>query len=245
MTKTTLYKKKCGKIYKINDLGKKFIDDNWKSKTKKELAQIIGLTPCSIAKYMKSNGFIKSDRFISYRNLKEKIIGILKPYSGKLTFKEMSKLLGSEYDIELTKEQVAYMLKGSGVKSLHGDKKIRFYIDGNKENKTLENIVSLSKKEYQYVRNMLKEDIASKDLIHTILKLAKLKEAKNKYDIFYEVTNTVTGEITKANNLKELEVLLGKSYRTYYRAKEKSNGDIYVGKFKIVEKLGGRRIYED
>lgn len=236
MTKTILYKKKCGKIYKINDLGKKFIDDNWKSKTKKELAEIIGVSPHSIANYMKSKGFIKSDRSVRYNNLKEKTINILKPYSGKLTYKEMSKLLKNEYDIELTNGQIVYMLKDSNVKSLLGEGKIRFYIDGNKENKSLENIVLLSKKEYQYVKHILKEDIPSKDLTFTILKLAKLKEVKNKYDIFYEITNTVTGEILKANNLKELETLIGKSYRTYYRAKEKTNGAIYVGKFRIVEK---------
>lgn len=229
MTKTTLYKTKCGKVYRLNDLGKTFIDDNWKYKTIDELATIIGLSEISVKNYMRKKGYVKRLTGLRYEDFKDKVIEILRPYEGKLQYEEMRKILDDKYKIELTKDQMFSIAKDTGIESIYGKGYIRVFIDGNKNNLDPENIVLLTKAEHKALSRIAEIKSTSGQLLLASIELAKLRVAQNNIKEIYAATNLKTGQVIKADSHTKISNRLTKRNGQYKDCKTiGENGERYI-----------------
>lgn len=199
MTVTTLYKDKYGKTYRLNDLGKKYIDENWENKPINEIAKVIGLSDTSIKYYMKKKGYFKRLVGKDYKEFQDKVVSLLKPYNGKLQYIEMMKVLSEKHNINLTRDQLYQIVKDTELETPYGDGNIRVFIDGDKNNLEPNNIVVLSTKEHKYLLKMVDLNETTGDTLLAAIQLARFKVAKNSVKELYTATNIKTGEVIKSN----------------------------------------------
>lgn len=229
MTKTTLYKTKCGKVYRLNDLGKEYIDNNWKHKTIYKMAKNIGLSEVSVKNYMRKKGYVKRLTGLRYENFKGKVVEILRTYEGKLQYEEMRKVLDGKYKIELTKDQVFSIAKDAGIGSIYGKGYIRVFVDGDKNNFDLDNIILLTKAEHKALSKIVEIKLTSGQLLLAAIELAKLRVAQINVKEIYIATNLKTGQVIKADSHTKISRELTKRNSQYKDCKKiGKNGERYI-----------------
>lgn len=228
----TLYKSKIGRYFKLNENGKKFIRDNYYSMTYDELSDVIGLSKPIIKRYASSIGYEKRKVGDDYLKFKNKVLDILRPFSGKLMFSEMLEILKDLYDIILTKNQIYHLVKDSDIYScimFGGNKGVRVFIDGNKDNLSPENIVLLTVKEYKYLTKIAPLKELKGDALLAAIELARLRIAKNKVEEVYIAKNLKTGEVRKASTKCKISKKITKRLGQYADCKKiGENGERYI-----------------
>lgn len=229
MIKMTLYKTKSGKLYRLNDLGKKYIDDNWKYKTIDELSKNIGLSKVSVKNYMNKKGYVKRLTGKEYDDFKREVINVLKKYEGKLQFEEMRKILNENYNIKLSKDQLLNICKNSAIESIYGKGYVRVFIDADKDNLDPNNIILLSKKEHKALSKIIPIKSTCGELLLASIELAKLRVAKMNVKEVYIATNKKTGQVIKANSHTKISRKLTRRDGQYKDCKKiGKNGERYI-----------------
>lgn len=229
MTKTILYKTKFGKVYRLNDLGKTLIDENWKCKTIDELATIIDISEVSVKNYMRKKGYVKRFTGRKYEDFKDKVVETLRPYEGKLQFEEMRKVLKNKHNIKLTKDQLVSIVKDSKLESIYGKGYIRVFVDGDKNNLDLDNIILLTKAEHKALSRFVSIKSTHGELLLAAIELAKLRVAKMNVKEVYTATNQKTGQVIKANSHTKISRKLTKRSSQYKDCKTiGENGERYI-----------------
>lgn len=229
MTKTTLYKTKHGKTYRLNELGKEFIDNNWEHKTLDELATIVGLSKTSVKNYMTKKGYIKRLTGQRYESFKDKVIEILNAYEGKLQFEEMRKVLNNKHNIKLTKDQLLSIVKDSKIESIYGKGYIRVFVDGDKNNLDLDNIILLTKAEHKALSRFVPIKSTHGELLLAAIELAKLRVEKMNVKEVYTAINQKTGQVIKADSHTKISRKLTRRDSQYKDCKSiGENGERYI-----------------
>lgn len=238
MTTTTLYKSKHGKLFRLNDKGKEFIDENWEILTLSEMAKIIGISRTSIKNYMRKKGYSKRLVGDSYNDFKERILEILKPYSGYLQYEEMRILLKDKHNISITKDQLLLIVKNSDIETSYSKGYIRVFIDGNKNNFNPNNIIMLTKKEHKYLRRIANvSTLRGEELLATI-ELVKLNIAINGIDDIYIAKNKKTGEVIKSEYHTEISKKITNRFGQYKDCKSiGENGERYIRDWVITREI--------
>lgn len=237
MTETTLYKDKKGKTYRLNDDGKKFIDESWKHMTYDEMAEVIGLSKVSIQNYMRKKGYKKRAVGKRYKSLNERVEEILTPYSGKLQYNEMQKVLEDE-GIVLTRDQLYLHLQKNGIASSYGLGYIRVFVDRDKENLSPENIVMLTKREFKCLSKIDRKNEMTGDLLLAAIELARLRARKGTVNEVYIATNKRTGEVIEAKNHTTMSLKLTKRAGQYKDCKSiGEHGERYIRDWIVTRKI--------
>lgn len=237
MIETTLYKDKKGKTYRLNDDGKKFIDESWKHMTYDEMAEVIGLSKVSIQNYMRKKGYKKRAVGNRYKSLNERVEEILAPYSGKLQYNEMQKILEEE-GIVLTRDQLYLHLQKNGIASSYGLGYIRVFIDRDRENLSPENIVMLTKREFKCLSKIDKKNEMTGDLLLAAIELARLRARKGMVNEVYIATNKRTGEVIEAKNHTTMSLKLTKRAGQYKDCKSiGEHGERYIRDWVVIRKI--------
>lgn len=237
MIETTLYKDKKGKTYRLNDDGKRFIDQSWKHMTYDEMAEVIGLSKVSIQNYMRKKGYKKRAVGNRYKSLNERVEEILTPYSGKLQYNEMQRILEEE-GIVLTRDQLYLHLQKNGIASSYGLGYIRVFIDRDRENLSPENIVMLTKREFKCLSKIDKKNEMTGDLLLAAIELARLRARKGLVNEVYIATNKRTGEVIEANNHTAMSLKLTKRAGQYKDCKSiGEHGERYIRDWVVIRKI--------
>lgn len=237
MTETTLYKDKRGKTYRLNDDGKAFIDRSWKHLTYNEMAEVIGLSKVSIQNYMRKKGYKKRAVGNRYKSLNERVEEILTPYSGKLQYNEMLRILEKE-GIVLTRDQLYLHLQKNGIASSYGLGYIRVFIDRDRENLSPENIVMLTKREFKCLSKIDKKNEMTGDLLLAAIELARLRARKGMVNEVYIATNKRTGEVIEAKNHTTMSLKLTKRAGQYKDCKSiGEHGERYIRDWVVTRKI--------
>ena len=237
MIETTLYKDKKGKTYRLNDDGKKFIDQSWKHMTYNEMAEVIGLSKVSIQNYMRKKGYKKRAVGNRYKSLNERVKEILTPYSGKLQYNEMQRILEEE-GIVLTRDQLYLHLQKNGIASSYGLGYIRVFIDRDRENLSPENIVMLTKREFKCLSKIDKKNEMTGDLLLAAIELARLRARKGMVNEVYIATNKRTGEVIEAKNHTTMSLKLTKRAGQYKDCKSiGEHGERYIRDWVVTRKI--------
>lgn len=237
MTETTSYKDRKGKTYRLNDEGKEFIDRSWRCLTLHEMAEVIGLSKVSIQNYMRKKGYKKRAVGDRYRALNERVKEILTPYSGKLQYNEMQKILDEE-GIVLTRDQLYLHLQKNDIASSYGLGYIRVFIDKDKENLSPENIVMLTKREFKCLSKIDKKNEMTGDLLLAAIELARLRARKGMVNEVYIATNKRTGEVIEAKNHTTMSLKLTKRAGQYKDCKSiGEHGERYIRDWVVTRKI--------
>lgn len=237
MIETTLYKDKKGKTYRLNDDGKRFIDQSWKHMTYDEMAEVIGLSKVSIQNYMRKKGYKKRAVGNRYKSLNERVEEILTPYSGKLQYNEMQRILEEE-GIVLTRDQLYLHLQKNGIASSYGLGYIRVFIDRDRENLSPENIVMLTKREFKCLSKIDKKNEMIGDLLLAAIELARLRARKGMVNEVYIATNKRTGEVIEAKNHTTMSLKLTKRAGQYKDCKSiGEHGERYIRDWVVTRKI--------
>lgn len=237
MTETTLYKDKRGKTYRLNDDGKAFIDRSWKHLTYNEMVEVIGLSKVSIQNYMRKKGYKKRAVGNRYKSLNERVEEILTPYSGKLQYNEMLRILEKE-GIVLTRDQLYLHLQKNGIASSYGLGYIRVFIDRDRENLSPENIVMLTKREFKCLSKIDKKNEMTGDLLLAAIELARLRARKGMVNEVYIATNKRTGEVIEAKNHTTMSLKLTKRAGQYKDCKSiGEHGERYIRDWVVTRKI--------
>ncbi|MCW6702106.1 hypothetical protein NH288_08395 [Anaerococcus sp. NML200537] len=243
MTKTTLYKTKHGKTYRLNELGKEFIDNNWEHKTLDELATIIGISKVSIKNYMRRKGYVKRLTGQRYKGFKDKVVEILRPYENKLQYEEMRKLLNDKHNIKLTKDQLLLIVKDSKIESIYGKGYIRVFVDGDKNNLDLDNIILLTKAEHKALSRFVSIKSTHGELLLAAIELAKLRVAKMDVKEVYIATNQKTGQVIKADSHTKISKKLTKRNGQYKDCRSiGENGERYIREWVVTRKVTSQSV---
>lgn len=238
MTETVLYKRKAGKTYRLTDKGKEYIDQNWKDITIEEMAKVIGLSTTSIKYYMRKRGYSKRVTGEDYKNFREEVLSLLRPYSGYLLYEEMRKVLKDKYNIQLTEDQLYLLLKDSDIETCYSKKFIRAFIDGNKSNFEPENIILLTREEHKYMSRILRGEKVTGDNLLAAIELARLNIAKNSIEEVYIARNLKTGRVIKAKNKTEISLMITKRAAQYKDCKKiGEDGEKYIRDWVVTREI--------
>lgn len=225
----TLYKTKIGRYYKLNDAGKQFIKENYYFMTTDELSETIGLSKPIIKRYANSIGYEKRKVGKEYKEFKDKVLEILRPYSGYLQYEEMRSILRDKHDIDLTKDQMLSLVKNSDIESSYCKGFIKVFIDGDKSNLELSNIILLTKQEYKYLSKITDISSLKGDAVLTAIELARFRIAKNSIDEVYVARNKKTGKVLTSNCHTGISFKLTKRGGQYRDCKSiGENGERYI-----------------
>ena len=234
----TLYKTKVGRYYKLNDAGRQFIKENYYSMTTDELSETIGLSKPIIKRYARSIGYEKRKVGKEYKEFKDKVLEILRPYSGYLQYEEMRIILRDKHDIDLTKDQMILLVKNSDIESSYCKGFIKVFIDGDKSNLELNNIILLTKQEYKYLGKIADISTLKGETLLAAIELARLRIARNSIDEVYVARNKKTGEVLTSNCHTAISLKLTKRNNQYRDCKSiGENGERFIRDWVVTREI--------
>lgn len=244
MIKMTLYKTKIGRYYKLNDAGKQFIKENYYSMTTDELSETIGLSKPIIKRYATSIGYEKRKVGKEYKKFKNKVLEILRPYSGYLQYEEMRSILRDKHNIDLTRDQMSLLVKDSGIESSYCKGFIKVFIDGDKDNLEISNIILLTKQEYKYLSKIADISTLKGDALLTAIELARFRIAKNSIEEVYVAKNKKTGKVLTSNCHTGISFKLTKRKGQYRDCKSiGENGERFIRDWVVTREIRKRSRY--
>lgn len=234
----TLYKTKVGRYYKLNDAGKQFIKENYYSMTTDELSEIIGFSKPIIKRYANSIGYEKRKVGKEYKEFKDKVLEILRPYSGYLQYEEMRNILRDKHNIDLTKDQMILLVKNSDIESSYCKGFIKVFIDGDKSNLELSNIILLTKQEYKYLSKIADISTLKGETLLAALELARFRIARNSIDEVYVARNKKIGAVLTSNCHTRISLKLTKRNNQYRDCKTiGENGERYIRDWVVTREI--------
>ena len=174
------------KTWKLSEDDKEFILNNYNSCRNIDLAKMFNVHDSAISNVLNCAGIYK-DRVIAKEIggkkrciNKEKLYKLIRIYEGKVTYTEMVEIVREELGYEMTRQSIGYHTRKIGVKSFKTPKGIRrcshrLYLDGNKNNLSLENIIIVNDRVYQLIKRDLRSNTYVGDSLLTLIKIAELR----------------------------------------------------------------------
>lgn len=172
--------------WKLSDEDKEFILNNYNSYRTIDLAEMFNVHNSAITHVLNSSG-IRKERVITKeidgkeRCIdKEELYKLIRAYEGKVNYAEMAEIVKEELGYEMTRMALGYHARKIGVKSYRTPKGIRrcshrLYLDGNKNNFSLNNIIIVNDRVYQLMKRDLRSNIYIGDDLLTLIKIAELR----------------------------------------------------------------------
>lgn len=214
---------------------KEFILKNFTKLSGREMARRLDISSSIVSVILRENGIYADDYINGVK--KSDIKKIMDEYSGKVTKVELMKIIKDRLDIDLSYASIKLWGRRFGFKTINQkgkDAETRFFIDGNKDNLAVDNILMLPR---NIGCHLLGRNLTGNSLI-TMAKALKLQRLA--YDLLesWLAVNIETGAKVETKTLKELAEICGFDYSNVHANKKDFNGSV-VTKGWIVSKQFG------
>lgn len=214
---------------------KEFILKNFTKLSGREMARRLDISSSIVSETLRENG-IYADDYISGVK-KSDIKKIMNEYSGKVTKVELMQIIKDRLDLNLSYASIKLWGRRFGFKTINQkgkDAETRFFIDGNKDNLAVDNILMLPRNIGSHLlgRNLTGDNLLS---MARALELQRLT-----YDLLesWLAVNIETGAKVETKTLKELSEICGFTYSNVHSNKKDFDRSV-VTKGWIVSKQFG------
>ena len=214
---------------------KEFILKNFNKLSGREMARRLDMGSSRVSLILRENGIYADDYINGVK--KSDIKKIMNDYSGKVTKIELMTIIKDRLDLNLSYSSIKLWGRRFGFKTINQkgkDAETRFFIDGNKDNLAVDNILMLPS---NIGCHLLGRNLTGNSLI-TMAKALKLQRLA--YDLLesWLAVNIETGAKVETKTLKELAEICGFTYSNVHANKKDFNGSV-VTKGWIVSKQFG------
>ena len=185
---------------------KEFILKNFTKLSGREMARRLDMGNTQVSKILRENGIYADDYINGVK--KSDIEKIMKDYSGKVTKVELMKIIKDRLDLNLSYSSIKLWGRRFGFKTINQkgkDAETRFFIDGNKDNLEVNNILMLPS---NIGCHLLGRNLTG-DSLMTMAKALELQRLT--YDLLesWIAVNIETGAKVETKTLKELSEICG------------------------------------
>lgn len=214
---------------------KEFILKNFTKLSGREMARRLDISSSIVSVILRENGIYADDYINGVK--KSDIKKIMDEYSGKVTKVELMKIIKDRLDIDLSYASIKLWGRRFGFKTINQkgkDAETRFFIDGNKDNLAVDNILMLPR---NIGCHLLGRNLTGDNL----LAMAKALELQRlTYDLLesWIAVNIETGAKVETKTLKELSEICGFTYSNVHSNKKDFDRSV-VTKGWIVSKQFG------
>lgn len=211
-----------------------YVIKNFNKLSLREMARRLGIGSTSTSKIAKKNN-LHSKEYIKGIE-KTEIQKVMNEYSGKVTKIELMKILKDKLDLDFSYASVKLWGRRFGFKTLNQEGKsaeTRFFIDGNRENLELSNILIVPKEIGENIRGM---NLTGNALIAMIQAIKLKKIAYNSLES-WTATKIETGAKVETKTLKELSEICGFCSTNFNKNKKEDNGSIITNGWKVSKRF--------
>lgn len=185
---------------------KEFILKNFTKLSGREMARRLDISSSIVSVILRENGIYADDYINGVK--KSDIKKIMDEYSGKVTKVELMKIIKDRLDIDLSYASIKLWGRRFGFKTINQkgkDAETRFFIDGNKDNLEVNNILMLPS---NIGCHLLGRNLTG-DSLMTMAKALELQRLT--YDLLesWIAVNIETGAKVETKTLKELSEICG------------------------------------
>lgn len=175
--------------HKLEDKDIKFILNNYENYTTLELGEMFNVDDGAISYHLNKNN-IKKDRIIKNNEGKGvdrvKLYEFIKKYSGLVNYKELGQLIEKEIGLKLSRGGALYHANKVGFKSFYREKSkdekkmIRLFLDGDKENFNIDNLIFVPREIYGCMKRDYKKNKYTGESLLAFIKATDLMRSSNK-----------------------------------------------------------------
>lgn len=185
---------------------KEFILKNFTKLSGREMARRLDISSSIVSVILRENGIYADDYINGVK--KSDIKKIMKDYSGKVTKVELMKIIKDRLDLNLSYSSIKLWGRRFGFKTINQkgkDAETRFFIDGDKDNLAVDNILMLPR---NIGCHLLGRNLTG-DSLMTMAKALELQRLT--YDLLesWIAVNIETGAKVETKTLKELSEICG------------------------------------
>lgn len=185
---------------------KEFILKNFTKLSGREMARRLDMGNTQVSKILRENGIYADDYINGVK--KSDIKKIMKDYSGKVTKVELMKIIKDRLDLNLSYSSIKLWGRRFGFRTINQkgkDSETRFFLDGNKDNLAVDNILMLPS---NIGCHLLGRNLTG-DSLMTMAKALELQRLT--YDLLesWLAVNIETGAKVETKTLKELAEICG------------------------------------
>ena len=185
---------------------KEFILKNFTKLSGREMARRLDISSSIVSATLRENGIYANDYINGVK--KSDIKKIMNEYSGKVTKVELMQIIKDRLDIDLSYASIKLWGRRFGFKTINQkgkDAETRFFIDGNKDNLEVDNILMLPR---NIGCHLLGRNLTG-DSLMTMAKALELQRLT--YDLLesWIAVNIETGAKVETKTLKELSEICG------------------------------------
>ncbi|WP_277251284.1 hypothetical protein [Peptoniphilus vaginalis] len=185
---------------------KEFILKNFNKLSGREMARRLDMGSTRVSKILRENGIYADDYINGVK--KSDIKKIMNDYSGKVTKVELMTIIKDRLDLNLSYSSIKLWGRRFGFKTINQkgkDAETRFFIDGNKDNLEVDNILMLPS---NIGCHLLGRNLTG-DSLMTMAKALELQRLT--YDLLesWIAVNIETGAKVETKTLKELSEICG------------------------------------
>ena len=185
---------------------KEFILKNFNKLSGREMARRLDMGSTRVSKILRENGIYEDDYINGVK--KSDIKKIMNDYSGKVTKVELMTIIKDRLDLNLSYSSIKLWGRRFGFKTINQkgkDAETRFFIDGNKDNLEVDNILMLPS---NIGCHLLGRNLTG-DSLMTMAKALELQRLT--YDLLesWIAVNIETGAKVETKTLKELSEICG------------------------------------
>lgn len=214
---------------------KEFILKNFTKLSGREMARRLDISSSIVSETLRENGIYAEDYLKGVK--KSDIKKIMNEYSGKVTKVELMKIIKDRLDIDLSYASIKLWGRRLGFKTINQkgkDSETRFFIDGNKDNLAVDNILMLPR---NIGCHLLGRNLTG-DSLMTMVKALELQRLT--YDVLesWIAVNIETGAKVETRTLKELSEICRFTYSNVHANKKDFDRSV-VTKGWIVSKQFG------
>lgn len=213
---------------------KEFVIKNFNKMSLREMARRLEIGNTRTSEIARENGLYSHDYINGVK--KSEIKKIMNLYSGKVTKLELMKILKDKLDLTFSYASVKLWGRRFGFKTLNQKGKepeSRFFIDGNKDNLAVDNILMLPR---NIGCHLLDRNLTGDSLI-TMAKALKLQRLA--YDLLesWLAVNIETGAKVETHTLKELSEICGFDKSNFHSNLKNDDGSVITNGWKVLKKF--------
>lgn len=221
-------------IFTSAEEREEFVIKNFNKLSLREMARRLEICSTRTSDIARKNNLYSEEYIKGIR--KTEIQKVMNEYSGKVTKIELMKILKDKLDLDFSYASVKLWGRRFDFKTLNQKGKsaeTRFFIDGNRENLELDNILIVPR---EIGENILGMNLTGDALI-AMIQAIKLK--KIAYDSFelWTATKIETGATVEAKTLKELSEICGFCKTNFNKNKKEDDGSTITNGWKVSKRF--------
>lgn len=229
------------KSWRLSEKDKEYILKNYQTKEYKEISKDIGFSTVTIYSFVKSQGLKKrkTRKDVKVGEVEE----IIKVYNGKINNKELLQIVNTKLNTDYTYDVLYELAKDLGFKAFSGNRgKIRrLFVDGDRNNLDINNIMLIDGKLYRSIVRMDRTPETAK----AIIDLARFNKELKNYEVTYVARNLKKSQVVKSNTRTGIALKIGYERGAYAKRKTiGENGGKIIGDWEVTREVTTQSRYK-